>query len=256
VLSPDEITRYARHLMLKEIGGPGQQKLRAARVSLVGAGALGGPCALYLAGAGVGGIELVDDDTVSLSNLQRQIQFATGEIGARKVDALAERLTALNPGVEVVARAQRFVPDMALEGDLIIDACDNFPTRFALNALAHGTGRRLISGAVGPWSGQTAVFASGVLENAPCYQCLVPETPPDAQDCSTIGVVGALTGIIGARMALDALRLITGAGREPSGNLWLFDGLTGESRNVTLRKDPLCPLCNSANGLGHAARPV
>lgn len=256
MLTPDEITRYARHLLLKEIGGPGQQKLRATSVSVVGAGALGGPCALYLAAAGVGAIELVDDDTVSLSNLQRQVQFATSEVGARKVEALAARLTALNPGVAVSTRAERFAPGLSLSGALLVDASDNFPTRFALNALAHGTGRRLVSGAVGPWTGQAAVFASGVRPESPCYQCFVPQAPAQAEDCNTLGVVGALTGVIGARMALDAVRVITGAGPDPSGVLWLFDALTGQSRSVKLQKDPECRTCSGANHLGPAAQPV
>jgi len=200
-LSHDDLDRHRRHILLKEIGGPGVQRLRQASVSIVGAGALAGPCALYLAAAGCGRIELFDDDIVERSNLQRQVQFETGDIGARKVTRLAERLTRLDPSLDVTARSERFGPQSALEGQLLIDASDNYETRFTLNRYAHHQARRLVSGAAIGWQGQVGVFASGYQAEAPCYQCLVPDTPPDAATCEAEGVVGAVTGMTGARMA-------------------------------------------------------
>lgn len=244
-LSPEEIERHRRHILLKEIGGPGVQKLRAAHVSIIGAGALGGPCALYLAAAGVGRIELWDDDRVERSNLQRQIQFTESDVGAPKAEVLAARLRAMDPGLTVDVRAARFAPGAAPEGKILIDASDNFPTRFALNRLAHETHRPLVHGAAAGWAGQVGVFASGVDAAAPCYQCWVPETPPDAEACDEVGVVGAVTGMTGAAMALEAVKLITGAGRPLTGRVLLLSGLTGEARTVTLRRDPACPNCRT-----------
>jgi molybdopterin-synthase adenylyltransferase len=242
-LSTQEIERYARQIMVKEIGGAGQQKLAAAKVSIVGAGALGGPCALYLAAAGVGQIELVDDDRVERSNLARQIQFAEADTGTSKVETLARRLLDLNPHIGVLDRRERFAPETALIGDVLIDATDNFETRFALNRLAHASGRRLVSGAAGIWAGQVGVFESGLVEDAPCYQCFIPETPPDAADCETIGVIGPVTGIVGARMALETLKLITGAGVALVSHLWIFDALRGRERTVKVQKDMKCAVC-------------
>ena len=170
-LSPEELDRHARHIMLKEIGGPGVQALRGASVSIVGAGALGGPCAMYLAASGVGMVELWDDDLVERSNLQRQVQFNDADIGALKVDMLADRLSAMNPEIEVRVMRERFDTGAEPTGELLIDASDNFETRFALNALAHGFGRRLVSGAAIGWAGQVGVFASGLMPKAPCYRC-------------------------------------------------------------------------------------
>lgn len=242
-LSTQEIQRYARQIMVKEIGGAGQQKLAAAKVSIIGAGALGGPCALYLAAAGVGQIEMVDDDWVERSNLARQIQFAEADTGTPKVDTLARRLLELNPHIHILDRRERFAAGMALSGDLLVDATDNFETRFALNRLAHESGRRLVSGAAGLWAGQVGVFESGLVEEAPCYQCFVPETPPDAADCETIGVIGPVTGIVGARMALETLKLITGAGVALVSHLWIFDALRGRERTVKVQKDMKCAVC-------------
>jgi molybdopterin/thiamine biosynthesis adenylyltransferase len=242
-LTPEEIDRHRRHILLKEIGGPGVQKLRAASVSIIGAGALGGPCALYLAAAGVGHIELWDDDRVERSNLQRQVQFTDDEIGALKAETLAARLRAMDPSLDITVRAERFNQASAPEGQLLIDATDNFPTRYALNRLAHETGRAMVHGAAAGWSGQVSVFASGVQEDVPCYQCWVPETPPDAEACDEVGVVGAVTGMTGTAMALEAIKQITGAGKPLIGRVLLISGLSGESRTVALRRDPACPVC-------------
>jgi len=242
-LTPEEIDRHRRHILLKEIGGPGVQKLRAASASIIGAGALGGPCALYLAAAGVGHIELWDDDRVERSNLQRQVQFTESETGALKAETLAARLRAMDPSLDIAAKTERFSEDSVPAGQLLIDASDNFPTRYALNRLAHQTRRMLVHGAAAGWSGQVSVFASGVQDGAPCYQCWVPETPPNAEACDEVGVVGALTGMTGTAMALEAVKLITGAGKPLIGRVLLISGLSGESRTVALRRDPACPVC-------------
>jgi molybdopterin-synthase adenylyltransferase len=242
-LTPNELDRHRRHILLKEIGGPGVQKLKAASVSIIGAGALGGPCAMYLAAAGVGRIEIWDDDRVDRSNLQRQIQFGETDDGALKAETLAARLGAMHPGIRISAVPRRFAEGDAPAGDILIDATDNFPSRFALNALAHATRRPLVSGAASGWTGQVGVFASGVAAGAPCYRCWVPEAPPAAEGCDEIGVAGPVTGMTGSAMALEALKLITGAGTPLIGRLLLIDGLAGTARTVSLRRDPQCPVC-------------
>jgi len=242
--SEDEVERYARHLILSEVGGPGQQKLARARVLIVGAGGVGGPAALYLAAAGVGTLGLVDADVVSLSNLQRQIQFATADIGRPKVEAAAERLAGINPHVVVQTHAEMLTAETAprlIAGyDLVLDGTDDFPARFAVNAACVAAGIPLVSGALGRWDGQVAVF-----EGRPCYQCLVPETPPDAETCARVGVVGALAGVIGAMAALEAIKRITGAGEPLTGRLMLYDGLNATARTVRIAADPHCPVCSS-----------
>jgi len=242
--SDDEVERYARHLVLREIGGPGQQRLKAARVLIVGAGGLGAPAALYLAAAGIGEIALVDPDTVSLSNLQRQVLYATADDGRVKVEAAAQRLAALNPNIRVTPIAERLTGAnaRALIGgyDLALDGTDDFATRFAVNAACVAEGVRLVSGAIGRWTGQIGVFAG-----RPCYQCLVPEIPPDAETCAAVGVVGALAGVIGAMMALEAVKLVTGAGTPLAGRLLIYDALAGETRTVRIGADPQCPVCGA-----------
>ncbi|ANP46400.1 HesA/MoeB/ThiF family protein [Candidatus Viadribacter manganicus] len=243
MLSPDERERYARHILLKEIGGPGQQRLKAANVVIVGAGGLGAPAALYLAAAGVGRLRLIDDDAVSLDNLQRQIIFRSADVGAPKVDRAQIALAALNDNVAVEIERQRLTEANAtylLNGaDIVLDGTDDFETRFAVNAAARALGVPLVSGAVGRWDGQVAVFASG----GPCYRCFVPETPPDAETCARVGVVGALTGVIGSLMALEAIKLIAESGEPLIGRVMLFDGLRGDARTVALTRDPACPVC-------------
>ena len=244
-LSPEELVRYKRHIMLKEIGGPGVQKLRAASVSIVGAGALGGPCAMYLAAAGIGRIELWDDDIVERSNLQRQVQFGEPDLGKPKCNVLAHHLTTANPGTHVEARRKRWTAQDALAGTILIDASDNFPTRYALNHIAHVTDRVMVHGAAAGWTGQVSVFASGVVEDAPCYRCWVPETPPDAEACDEVGVVGPVTGMASTAMALEVIKLVTGAGAGLVGSLLLMDGLSSTYRTVALRRDRECPECGT-----------
>jgi len=243
--SDAEVERYARHLVLKEIGGPGQQALKAARVLVVGVGGLGAPAALYLAAAGVGRIGLVDGDTVALSNLQRQVLFATEDVGEAKTTAAAEHLGALNPQIEIIAHPVMLTTANAAEivggYDIVLDGTDDFETRFAVNAACVALAKPLVSGALGRWSGQVGVF-----EGRPCYRCLVPETPPDAETCAVVGVVGALAGMIGAAMALEAIKLITGAGRPLTGRLLVYDGLNADTRVSRVGADPNCPVCGGS----------
>lgn len=242
--SPAEVERYARHLVLRELGGPGQQALKAARVLMVGAGGLGAPAALYLAAAGVGRIGVADPDTVALSNLQRQILYDTADVGAPKTEVTARRLTALNPDIVVEAHALAVIPDNAaalIAGyDLVLDGTDDFATRFAVSDACVATGKTLVSGAIARWTGQIGVFPG-----KPCYRCLVPEVPPDADTCATVGVVGALGGVIGSMMALEAVKIIAGAGEPLSGRLLIYDALAGETRTVRIGPDPDCPACGA-----------
>jgi molybdopterin/thiamine biosynthesis adenylyltransferase len=242
VFSPDEVERYARHLVLAEIGGPGQQKLAAATVLIVGAGGVGGPAALYLAAAGIGCLRIVDGDTVTLSNLQRQIAFATPDVGRPKVQVAAERLGAINPHVRIEAIKDALTPDNAASlvagVDVVLDGTDSFATRHAVNAACVAADVMLVSGALGRWSGQVGVFTG-----RPCYRCLVPDSPADEETCARVGVIGALAGVIGAMAALEAIKLITGAGEPLAGRLLLYDGLSATSRTVTVTPDPTCPVC-------------
>jgi len=247
--SEREVERYARHLVLREVGGPGQQALARASVAIVGAGGLGAPAALYLAAAGVGRLRLIDPDVVELSNLQRQVLFETADVGVAKVGAAAHRLAALNPHVQIDARRARLEADNAadlLAGcDLVLDGTDDFSTRYAVNAACVAAGVPLVSGAIGRWTGQVGVFAG-----RPCYRCLVPETPPDAETCVAVGVVGALAGVIGSMMALEAIKIIARAGDPLAGRLLIYDALAAETRAVTLAADPDCPVCGPKASTG------
>lgn len=242
IFSEDEVERYARHLVLSEVGGPGQQALKRARVLIVGAGGVGAPAALYLAAAGVGTLGLIDDDVVGLSNLQRQIAFSTPEVGRPKVEAAAQRLEGLNPHIAIETFAERLTAENAQARigafDIVLDGTDDFQTRLWVNAACMATGRPLVSGALGRWNGQVGVFAG-----RPCYQCLTPEVPPDAETCARVGVVGALAGVIGSMAALEVIKLITGAGEALTGRLLLYDGLAGTARTVRVGADPHCPVC-------------
>lgn len=241
--SEEEVERYARHLVLREVGGPGQQALKGARVLIVGAGGLGSPAALYLAAAGVGTLGLIDHDEAALSNLQRQVLYTTGDVGRRKVEAAAEHLGALNPNVMTEVIGERLTEENARKivgsFDVVLDGTDDFRTRFAVNAACVAENKPLVSGAIGRWSGQI-----GVYPGKPCYQCLVPEIPPDAETCSAVGVVGALAGVIGSMMALEAIKLITGAGEPLTGRLMIYDSLSADIRTVRVGADPECPVCS------------
>jgi molybdopterin/thiamine biosynthesis adenylyltransferase len=249
VFTDAEVERYARHLVLREVGGPGQQKLKAASALIVGAGGLGSPAALYLAAAGVGAIFVVDPDEVDRSNLQRQVLYTEEDIGRSKAEAAADRLAALNPHIFIAGYNGAFdasTADELCEGvDVVLDGTDDFAVRYEVNAACVRHGKPLISGAIGRWTGQVGVFRS-----KPCYRCLVPETPPDAETCVAVGVVGALAGVVGSMMALEAIKLITDAGEPLLGRLMIYDALSAETRTVKVGADPECPVCG-----GQAASP-
>ena len=242
--SDEEVERYARHLVLREIGGAGQQQLQGAKIALVGMGGLGAPAALYLAAAGAGHLRLIDPDIVSLSNLQRQVLYDVNDLNADKVERSARRLALINPHVVVEPIAERLTDENAaalIAGrDLVLDGTDDFATRLAVNAACVAQGALLVSGAIGRWTGHVGVF-----RRAPCYRCLVPEAPPEAETCAAVGVVGALAGVIGSLMALEAVKLVTGAGAPLLGRLLIYDALAGEARTVRVAADPDCPVCGA-----------
>jgi adenylyltransferase/sulfurtransferase len=244
--SRDEVSRYARHISLPEVGWDGQQKLRAARVAVVGAGGLGSPIGLYLAAAGIGTIGIIDFDVVDLSNLQRQVLYATGDVGRKKVDVAASRLRAMNPNVDVVTYDVRLTRDNALDilrdYDVVIDGTDNFPTRYLVNDACVLLGRPYVYGSILRFEGQVSVFTG---RTAPCYRCLFREPPPPGlvPSCAEGGVLGVLPGIIGSLQALEAIKLILGRGATLIGRLALFDALTFQWRELRLRRNPDCPVC-------------
>lgn len=245
--SDQEVDRYARHLVLREIGGAGQQRLKAASVLVVGAGGLGSPVLLYLAAAGVGRLMIADPDRVERSNLQRQVLFGERDIGRSKVTAAAARLGDLNGHVAVIAHEIAIdlenVDALVTDADLVIDGTDNFATRMIVGDACVRQGRTLITGAVGRWSGQVAV-----LPGRPCYRCLVPGEPADEDGCAAAGVVGALDGVVGSAMALEAIKTISGAGRTLCGRLLMFDGLTASPFEAKITADPQCPSCGGRVG--------
>ncbi len=251
-LSDTQLERYARHIVLKEIGGPGQQKLLNARVLVVGAGGLGAPCLMYLAAAGIGTLGIVDHDSVSLSNLQRQIIHDTESIGKPKVESAAASLARVNPDVKIEMHRTRLTAENALDlvsrYDIVADGCDNFPTRFLVNDACHFAKVPLVSGAVGQFEGQVATFKS-YLRDAdgvpfPDYRDLVGEAPPPGSipACEEAGVLGALTGVIGSLMALEVIKEIAGAGTSLAGKLLIYDALDTRFRTIRLRHDPKNPL--------------
>lgn len=225
-LGPDEARRYARHLVLRDIGGEGQQKLKAARVLVIGAGGLGSPAIAYLAAAGIGTIGIVDDDAVSLSNLQRQIVHRTADVDAKKTVSAARFAADLNPHVKIVTQAVRLTPANAaglMDGfDLVLDGSDTFETRKAVAEAANGAGLPVVSGAVSMWDGQVTVFAPG----RDAFARLWPVAPnaEDVPSCEGVGVLGAVTGVIGTLMAMEAIKLVTGAGEPLTGRLLVYDG--------------------------------
>ena len=243
----EELERYARHLVLHEIGGPGQQRLKAAKVLVVGAGGLGSPAILYLAAAGVGTIGVVDDDEVSLSNLQRQVLHASEEVGALKTDSAARAVARINPNVTLSGHAIRLDESNAggiiADYDLILDGCDNFESRYLVNRTCARLHKPLVSAAIGRWEGQLSVFRPWL--GGPCYQCVFPEAPAPGlvPACSEAGVLGALAGVMGSMQAAEAVKLITQAGEPLDGRLLLYDALAAESRTIRLTKRPDCPAC-------------
>ena len=246
--SEHEIQRYSRHILLGEVGGIGQARLKAARVLVVGAGGLGSPLILYLAAAGVGTIGIVDGDVVDLSNLQRQVAHTTAGLGRLKADSAADAARAINPAVTVHTHATRLTPDNALAliagYDIVCDGTDNFPTRFLVADACVLARRTLVSAAVLRFEGQLSTFKPHV-PGAPCYRCLYPEAPPDGlvPTCSEAGVLGAVTGVMGTLQATEVLKEILGIGESMAGRLLIWDALSARFRTIKLRPDPACFAC-------------
>jgi molybdopterin-synthase adenylyltransferase len=248
----DEIRRYSRHILLQDVGGTGQARLKAARVLVVGAGGLGSPLALYLAAAGIGTIGIVDDDRVELSNLQRQIAHTTDRIGALKAESAAVAAKAINPDVHIEPFNARLDADNVLgllgRYDIVCDGTDNFTTRFLLADACVLARRTLVSAAVLRFEGQLSVFKPHLHEGGPCYRCLYPEPPPPwtVPTCSEAGVLGAVTGVMGTLQATEVLKEILEVGESLSGKLLIWDALATRFRTVRLRADPDCALCGRA----------
>ena len=245
----DELHRYSRHILLKEVGAIGQARLRAARVLVVGAGGLGSPLALYLAAAGVGTIGLVDHDRLELSNLQRQIAHSTARIGQNKTDSAAIALHAINPETRLELHTRRMdaaaARDLIPQYDVICDGTDNFPTRFLLGDACHLLSKPLVSAAVLRFEGQLSVFRAHEGAPHPCHRCLNPEIPPEGMipSCSEAGVLGAVVGVMGTLQATEVLKLVLNIGEGMSGRLLLWDALDARFRTIKLRRDPGCALC-------------
>jgi len=247
-LSPEELVRYGRHLVLSQVGTTGQQKLKNSRVLLVGAGGLGSPAALYLAAAGIGTLGIVDFDVVDVTNLQRQVLYGTKDVGRPKLDSAADRINDINPHVHVerfdTALTSQNALDIAKDFDVIVDGTDNFPTRYLVNDTCVLLGIPNAFGSVLRFEGQASVFAA---ENGPCYRCLFREPPPTGlvPSCAEAGVLGVLPGLIGTIQATEAIKLILGEGNPLIGRLLLVDALSMEFRTIALRRDPDCPACGT-----------
>ena len=248
-LTPEEVRRYARHLVLPEVGVEGQAKLKSARVLAVGAGGLGSPVALYLAAAGVGTLGLIDGDEVDASNLQRQVLYGTRDLGRPKVEAAAERLRETNPNVRVVGIPQRLTAANAMEivrgYDVVVDGTDNFPTRYLVNDACVLAGRPNVWASVYRFEGQASVFWA---EKGPCYRCLHPEPPPEGAvpSCAEGGVLGVLPGLLGTIQAVETIKLLLGVGEPLVGRLLLVDTLSLAFREMKLRKNPDCAVCGAS----------
>jgi len=251
-LTPEEIQRYKRHLVLREVGGAGQQRLKAARVLIVGAGGLGSPLALYLAAAGIGTLGIVDDDTVSLDNLQRQILHATGRVGMLKVDSAREAIGAVNPHVVVEPHPVRLTADNALDliasYDIVADGSDNFATRYLVSDACHLAARPLVFAAQGPFDGYLTTLRSHESgaggEPNPTYRCLFPEAPPPGTvpNCSEVGVLGAVVGVLGTLQAVEVLKEVLGIGEGLVGRLMIYDALDARFEVMRYSWDPDNPL--------------
>lgn len=251
-LDDDELERYARHILLKEVGGPGQEALKRARVLVIGAGGLGSPVLMYLAAAGVGTLGVIDDDTVSLSNLQRQVIHATDRVGMPKTTSAVKALFDINPRVKVEPHQTRLAAGNALEiigaYDLVVDGSDNFPTRFLVSDACFLARKTLVSAAVGQFDGQISTFKPHEADADgtpwPTYRCLNPEAPPPGlvPSCEEAGILGALPGIIGSIQALEAMKEILGIGDSLVGRLLLYDALAARSFVARLAWDPTNPL--------------
>lgn len=245
--TPDQVQRYARHLILPEVGGAGQRKLLGSSVLLLGAGGLGSPAALYLAAAGIGRIGILDFDTVDASNLQRQILHGTADVGRAKVDSAADSIRSINPDVEVQEHRLHLNSENALEVfapyDVIVDGTDNFPTRYLSNDAAYFGGKPLVHGAIYRFEGQMTIFDAA--RGTGCYRCLFPTPPPPGAmpSCAEAGVFGVLPGIVGSMMAFETIKHLLGIGETLIGKLLIFEGYDMSFRKVNLRRNARCPLC-------------
>jgi sulfur-carrier protein adenylyltransferase/sulfurtransferase len=244
--TPEQLIRYSRHFLLPEVGEEGQAKLLQAKVLMVGAGGLGSPSAYYLAAAGVGTLGIIDNDVVDISNLQRQILHANDRVGVPKVESAKKTLESLNPDVKVIPYQAKLTSENIMEilqdYDLVVDGCDNFPTRYLVNDACVLTGKPNVHGSIFQFEGQATVFYPG---KGPCYRCLYPEPPPAemAPSCAEAGVLGVLPGLIGVIEALEAIKLILGKGDSLVGRLLCFNTLTMEINTLKLRRDANCPMC-------------
>ncbi|HSZ75197.1 MAG TPA: molybdopterin-synthase adenylyltransferase MoeB [Rhizomicrobium sp.] len=248
--SDEELERYARHIVLREVGGAGQAKLKAARVLVVGAGGLGSPVILYLAAAGVGHVGIVDFDDVALSNLQRQIAHRTKDVGRHKTDSAARAAHAINPEIHIEPHFMRLTGQNALgliqDYDIVADGSDNFATRFLVNDACFFAGKTLVSAAVTEFDGQLATFkAHDRTGTHPCYRCLYPELPPPGTlpSCSETGILGAAAGVMGTLQALESMKEIIGIGESLAGRLLVYEALETRFRTIKLKPDPACTLC-------------
>lgn len=248
-LSETQFQRYARHLILDEVGEEGQEKLLRARVLVVGAGGLGSPLLLYLAAAGIGTLGVVDDDTVDLSNLQRQIIHPTGRVGVAKVESARATIGAINPDVVVETKAQRLDQSNAMDligrYDIVADGSDNFATRYILNDACFAARRTLVAAALSPFDGQLSTFKPYLGPPHPCYRCLFREPPPPdlVPRCETAGILGAIAGVVGTLQATEILKELLGIGESLSGTLLMYDALRAGFHRVKLPRDPDCPTC-------------
>jgi len=249
-MTDEERIRYARHLSMPEVGAEGQRRLKAARILCIGAGGLGSPAALYLAAAGVGTLGLVDFDDVDLSNLQRQILHGTKDIGRKKVESAHARLRDINPTIEIVSHDCRFTSenagDLVAQYDVVVDGCDNFPTRYLSNDVCVWAKKANVYGSIFRFEGQSTVFAPHL--GGPCYRCLFPEPPAPGTvpSCAEAGVLGVLPGIVGTIQATEAIKLILGSGDPLVGRLLHFDALKMKFREFNIRRDPQCPVCGDS----------
>ncbi|WP_316975881.1 HesA/MoeB/ThiF family protein [Shumkonia mesophila] len=247
----EQINRYARHILLPEVGGEGQARLLSSRVLVVGAGGLGSPLLLYLAAAGVGTLGVVDDDAVDLTNLQRQIVHRTASVGRMKADSAAETLAAVNPGVKVIRHPVRFTAANAEElmagYDVVADGSDNFETKFLLNDACYFAKKPLVGGAILRFAGQVYTFKAYEEGDGPCYRCIFREPPPpdSVPTCAQAGVLGALCGLVGSTQAVEVLKELLGIGESLAGSLLVIDALTTTFRKIRAKRDPGCPLCGA-----------
>jgi adenylyltransferase/sulfurtransferase len=250
-LNDNQVQRYARHILLKEVGGKGQAKLLEARVLVIGAGGLGSPVLLYLAAAGVGTIGVVDDDIVDLTNLQRQVVHTTAAVGRPKVDSAKETVAAINPDVRLVPHNARIVAGNALDliagYDIVADGSDNFATRFLVNDACYFAAKPLVSAAILRFDGQVSTFKAFEEGENPCYRCLFGGPPPAGQipSCAEAGVLGTLCGMVGSLQAGEVIKEILGIGESLSGSLLICDALSTVFRKIKLKRDPGCPLCGA-----------